>query len=82
MLGLKGFASAAITIRGVELMHCIRKGRLTCMPWQFRGELRPKSGQPFWLLELTGNPAQSAPLIHNLHQSPDCRDFHGVRSVR
>jgi len=27
MLGLKSFASASITIRGVELMHRIRKGQ-------------------------------------------------------
>jgi hypothetical protein len=27
MLGLKSFASAAITIGGVELMHRIRKGK-------------------------------------------------------
>ena len=27
MLDLKSFASAAITIRGVELMHRIRKGK-------------------------------------------------------
>ncbi len=27
MLGLKSLASAAITIRGVELMHRIRKGQ-------------------------------------------------------
>jgi transposase-like protein len=27
MLGLKSFASAAITVRGMELMHRIRKGQ-------------------------------------------------------
>jgi hypothetical protein len=27
MLGLQRFASAAVTIRGVELMHRIRKGQ-------------------------------------------------------
>ncbi|MEW9583339.1 hypothetical protein [Paraburkholderia sp. DGU8] len=26
MLGLKRFSSAAITLAGIELMHCIRKG--------------------------------------------------------
>jgi hypothetical protein len=28
MLGFKGFASAVITIAGIELLHCIRKGQV------------------------------------------------------
>jgi transposase-like protein len=43
-LGLKSFASAAIAIRGVELMHRIRKGQFHLRALGTRGKLRPKSG--------------------------------------
>jgi hypothetical protein len=51
MLGLKSFASASITIRGVELMHRIRKGQFDLQDLATQGKLRPKSGQLFLLLE-------------------------------
>ena len=61
MLGLKSFTAAAITIRGVELIHRISKGTSTCALWALRGKLRPKSGQLSWLPDLQGlNPDQFA----------------------
>jgi transposase-like protein len=42
MLGLKGFASAATTIRGVELMHRIRKGQFDLASLQTQGQTMPK----------------------------------------
>jgi len=38
MLGLKNFASAAVTIRGVELMHRIRKGQFDLSALATRGQ--------------------------------------------
>lgn len=41
MLGLKSFASAAITIRGVELMHCIRKEQFDLRALATQGHTTP-----------------------------------------
>ena len=38
MLGLKSFATAAITIRGVELMHRIRKGQFDLRALALQGQ--------------------------------------------
>lgn len=42
MLGLKSFASAATTIRGVELMHRIRKGQFDLHSLATKGQTPPK----------------------------------------
>jgi len=42
MLGLKSFASAAITIRGVELMHRIRKGQFDLRALATQGQTTPE----------------------------------------
>jgi transposase-like protein len=42
MLGLKSFASAAITIRGVELMHRIRKGQFDLRALSIQGQTASK----------------------------------------
>ena len=42
MLGLKSFASAAITIRGVELMHRIRKGQFDLRAVTAQGQTTPE----------------------------------------
>jgi len=42
MLGLKSFASAAITIRGVELMHRIRKGQFDLCAVTTQGQTTPE----------------------------------------
>ena len=41
MLGFKGFATAAITIAGIELMHRIRKGQLGLGRLGVQGRLAP-----------------------------------------
>ena len=41
MLGLKGFATAAITIAGIELMHRIRKGQFGLGRLCVQGRLGP-----------------------------------------
>src|SRR3984957_8031584 len=41
MLGLKGFATAAITIAGIELMHRIRKGQFGLGGLGVQGRLGP-----------------------------------------
>jgi transposase-like protein len=41
MLGLKGFATAAITIAGIELMHRIRKGQFGLGRLGVQGRLAP-----------------------------------------
>ena len=41
MLGFKGFATAAITIAGIELMHRIRKGRFGLGRLGVQGRLAP-----------------------------------------
>jgi len=42
VLGLKSFASAAITIRGVELMHRIRKGQFDLCAITTQGQTTPE----------------------------------------
>lgn len=42
MLGLKSLGSAAITIRGVELIHCIRKGRFDLRALANQGQTTPE----------------------------------------
>jgi transposase-like protein len=42
MLGLKSFASADITIRGVELMHRIRKGQFDLRALGTQGQTTPE----------------------------------------
>jgi transposase-like protein len=41
MLGFKGFATAAITIAGIELMHRIRKGQFGLGRLAVQGRLAP-----------------------------------------
>jgi hypothetical protein len=41
MLGLKGFATAAITIAGIEVMHRIRKGPFGLGRLGVQGRLGP-----------------------------------------
>jgi hypothetical protein len=41
MLGFKGFATAAITIAGIELMHRIRKGQFGLGRLGVQGRLAP-----------------------------------------
>jgi transposase-like protein len=42
MLGLKSFASAAATIRGIELMHRIRKGQFDLRALATQGRTTPE----------------------------------------
>jgi hypothetical protein len=49
MLGLKSFASAAITIRGVELMHRIRKGQFDLRALGTQGQTPSDIWQLVWL---------------------------------
>ena len=42
MLGLKGFASAGTTIRGIELMHRIRKGQFDLSSLSTQGQTTPE----------------------------------------
>ena len=70
MLGLKSFASAAITIRGVELMHRIRKEQFDLRALATQGQTTPESGQLSWQREFSlPHERIRASLIHSLHQS-------------
>ena len=53
MLGFKGFATAAITIAGIELMHRIRKGRLGLGCRASKVDLRLQCGMPCSKLEVS-----------------------------
>jgi hypothetical protein len=41
MLGLKGFRNAAITIAGIELIQCIRKGQFALGRLDGQGRVAP-----------------------------------------
>ena len=69
MLGLKSFASAATTIRGVELMHRIRKGQFDVGADDSRTNSVRNLGSCSGCVNPAGEPATSRALIHNLHQS-------------
>jgi len=53
MLGFKGFATAAITIAGIELMHRIRKGQFGLGVWVSKVDLRLQCGMPCSKLEVS-----------------------------
>ena len=53
MLGLKGFATAAITIAGIELMHRIRKGQFGLGRLGVKADLRLQYGMPCSKVEVS-----------------------------
>ena len=53
MLGFKGFATAAITIAGIELMHRIRKGQFGLGRLVSKVDLRLQCGMPCSKLEVS-----------------------------
>jgi hypothetical protein len=71
MLGLESFACAATTIRDIELMHRIRKGRFDLRALAAQGQTTPE----IWAAVLAAWTAHirepfDSSLIHNLHRNP------------
>ena len=70
MLGFKGFATAAITIAGIELMHRIRKGQFGLGSWVSKVDLRLQCGMPCSKLEVSTVQHGTLSGTGYLHQSP------------
>jgi hypothetical protein len=66
---LKSFPSAAITIRGVELMHRIRKGQFDLRDLATRRQIPSESGRLCLLHELLDMQPAVVSLIQNLDHS-------------
>ena len=70
MLGFKGFATAAITIAGIELMHRIRKGQFGLGRLGVQGRLALQCGMPCSKLEVSTAQHGTLSGAGYLHQSP------------
>src|SRR4029077_13932587 len=83
MLGFKGFATAAITIAGIELMHRIRKGQFGLGRLGVQGRLAPAVWMPCSKLEVSTVQHGTLSGAGYLHQSPYCvLSFEAVTALR
>ena len=69
MLGFKRFRNAAITIAGIELMHCIARDSSDCDVWGFKAELCLQSGTRCSGPELCTAQQRDFARVGNLHHS-------------
>lgn len=78
MLGLKSFASAAITLAGIELAHRIRKGQYL-LPLKHHG--RPSSLKESWDAALSGASTSASPEIGRVPPTHQNSRAHRHRAV-